>query len=56
MLIEKCDTWREASILMEKMEQSEFVFLLEPWNRLLDQLYKTGKVLQDPQAGLSTCA
>lgn len=53
---QKGDTRREAGILHEKMEELEFVFMLEFWNRILGQFHKTSKALQDPKILLSTCA
>lgn len=53
---EKGDTRREAGILQEKMEELEFVFMLEFWNRILDEFHKTSKALQDSKISLSTCA
>jgi hypothetical protein len=45
-----------AFILREKMEELKFVFMLELWNRLLNQFHKNSKSTQDSRTPLSTCA
>ncbi|CAM1326808.1 Uncharacterised protein r2_g3576 [Pycnogonum litorale] len=53
---EKGDARREAGTLQEKMEELEFVFMLEIWNGLLGEFQKTSKALQDAKIALSTCS
>ena len=53
---EKGHTRRVARDLKNKMEEFEFVFMLELWNDILKRFCQTSKSLQDPKVSLGTCS
>jgi hypothetical protein len=53
---EKGDTRREAGIINDKMQEFEFVLMLEFWNDVLTRFQQTSKTLQESQVAISTCA
>lgn len=53
---EKGETRREAGNIRDKMEELEFVIMLEFWNDILNKFHVISKALQDEQLNLSKCA
>lgn len=46
----------EKLVFCKKKYMKQFVLMLEIWDRLLNQLHKTSKALQEAQIALSICA
>ena len=53
---EKGETRLQARNILSKMDELEFLFMLELWNYILSEFHKTSKALQDPEISLATCA
>ena len=54
--LQKGETRREARNIANKMQELEFVFMLNFWNEILQKFHKTSKCLQSESAILQTCA
>lgn len=53
---QKGDTRREANNIASKMQELEFVFMLNFWGEILQNFHRVSKVLQNEDVNLKTCA
>lgn len=53
---QKGDTRREANNIANKMQELEFVFLLNFWDEILYNFHKVSQVLQNEYVNLKTCS
>ncbi len=53
---QKGDTRREANNISNKMQELEFVFMLNFWDDILQNFHRVSKVLQNEDMNLKTCA
>ena len=52
---EKGETRNQAINILNKMEELEFMVMLNLWSYLLDEFHKTSQSLQDPRISLDVC-
>lgn len=53
---QKGDTRREANNIANKMQELEFVFMLNFWDEILQNFHRVSQVLQNEEVNLQTCA
>ncbi len=53
---QKGDTRREANNTANKMQELEFVFMLNFWDEILQNFHRVSKVLQNEDVNLKTCS
>ncbi|XP_038649470.1 LOW QUALITY PROTEIN: zinc finger MYM-type protein 1-like [Scyliorhinus canicula] len=53
---QKGDARREANNIADKMQELEFVFMLNFWNEILHIFHRVSQVLQNEDVNLKTCA
>ncbi len=53
---QKEDTRREANNIENKMQELEFIFMLNFWDEILQNFHRVSKVLKNEDANLKTCA
>ncbi|XP_038637303.1 zinc finger MYM-type protein 1-like [Scyliorhinus canicula] len=53
---QKGDARREANNIADKMQELEFVFMLNFWNEILQNFHRVSQVLQNEDVNLKTCA
>ncbi|KAG7154647.1 putative Zinc finger MYM-type protein 1-like 9, partial [Homarus americanus] len=53
---QKGDTRREANNIANKMQELEFVFMLNFWNEILQNFHRVSQILQNEDVNLKTCA
>ncbi len=53
---QKGDTRREANNIANKMQELEFVFMLNFWDEIFQNFHRVSKVLQNEDVNLKTCS
>jgi hypothetical protein len=53
---EKGETRNQATNILNKMEELEFMIMLYLWSYLLDEFHKASQSLQDPKISLDVCS
>ena len=54
--LQKGDTRREANNIANKMQELEFIFILNFWNEILQNFSRVSRVLHNEDVNLKTCA